>query len=236
MMASAILTLALLHLFIWFNQRRQWAHLCLSIAAVAVAVITGMEFMGLRAASIDQMASLLRWVHLPLFIIYVAIVCYMRFYFDAGRLWLAWTVCGLRALALLLSFTTGQSLFFREITNLKHVVIFGGETISIPQGVLNPCYIVGPLSMLALVVFVMDASVTLWRRGADTSRRAVIFSSSISFFLLVSVIQAALVNAGIINSPYLASLSFMPTIIAMSYELSYDVLRSAQLAHRLQIK
>jgi hypothetical protein len=50
MMASTSLTLALLHLFIWFNQRRQWAHLCLSITAVAVAVITGMEFMGMRFA------------------------------------------------------------------------------------------------------------------------------------------------------------------------------------------
>ncbi len=234
MMASASLTLALLHLFIWFNQRRQWAHLCLSITAVAVAVITGMEFMGMRAASADQMAALLRWVHLPLFVIYVAIVCYVRFYFDAGRLWLALTVCGLRALALLLSLTTGQNLFFREITSLKHVAIFGGETISIAQGVLNPFYIVGPISRLTLVVYVIDASVSLWRRGADTGPRAVIFSISISFFLLASTIHAALVNSGVINSPYIASLSFMPTIIAMSYELSYDVLRSAQLAHRLQ--
>ena len=115
------------------------------------------------------------------------------------------------------------------------MAIFGGETISIAQGVLNPWYIVGPLSMLALVVFVMDASVTLWRRGTDTGRRAVIFSSSITFFLLASIVHAALVNAGIINSPYIVSLSFMPTIIAMSYELSYDVLRSAQLANRLRI-
>ena len=235
MMASAILTLALLHLVIWFNQRRQWAHLCLSITAVAVAVITGMELMGMRTTSIDQMASLLRWVHLPLFIIYVAVVFYMRFYFHAGRLWLALTVCGLRALALLASFTTGQNLFFREIIHLKQVAIFGGETIAIPQGVLNPFYIVGPLGMLALIVYVMDASLFLWRKRADTSRRALIFSSTISFFVLASAIQAALINAGIINSPYLLSPSFMPTLFAMSFELSYSVLRSAQLAHQLQI-
>ena len=234
MMASAILTLALLHLFIWFNQTRQWAHLFFSIAAVAVAVITGMEFLVMRAANIDQMASLLRWGQLPLFVLWVAIVCFVRFYFDAGRLWLAWTVCGLRALTLILSFTPGQNLFFREITSLKHVAIFGGETISIVQGVLNPWYVLGPLSMLALVVFVVDTSITLWRRGTDTGRRAVILSSCITFFLLAAVGHAALVNAGVINSPYLVSLSFMPTIIAMSYELSHDVLRSAQLAHRLQ--
>ena len=235
MMASAILTLALLHLVIWFNQRRQWAHLCLSITAIAVAVITGMEFMGMRTTGTDQMASLLRWVHLPLLIIYVAIVFYMRFYFNAGRLWLALTVCGLRALALLVCITTGQCLFFREITNLKYMTIFGGETIAIPQGMLNPFYIIGPLGMVALVVYLMDAAISLWRRGTDTSRRAVIFSSTISFFVLATAIQAALINAGIINSPYFFSLSFMPTLFAMSFELSYSVLRSAKLAHQLQI-
>jgi hypothetical protein len=31
MIASAILTLALLYLVIWFNQRRQWAHLWIGI-------------------------------------------------------------------------------------------------------------------------------------------------------------------------------------------------------------
>ena len=102
MMASAILTLALLHLFIWFNQTRQWAHLAFSIAAIAVAVIAGMEFMGMRAASIEQMAALLRWAHLPFLVIWVALACFVRFHFDAGRLWLAWTVCGLRTLALIL--------------------------------------------------------------------------------------------------------------------------------------
>jgi two-component system sensor kinase FixL len=234
MMASAILTLALLHLFIWFNQRQQWAHLAFSIAAFAAAVLAGMEFMGMRAVSIEQMATLQRWAHLPVLVIWVAIVFFVRFYFNAGRLWLAWTVCGLRALALILSLTTGQSLFFRKVTNLKHVAIFGGETISIPQGVLNPWYIVGPLSTLALIVFVVDASVTLWRRGTDTGRRAMIISGCITFFLLTAVVQPALVNAGLINSPYMVSLSFMSIIIAMSYELSHDVLRSAQLAHRLQ--
>ncbi|MDD5321468.1 MAG: ATP-binding protein [Methylococcales bacterium] len=234
MIASAILTLALLHLLVWLNQRRQWAHLFFSIAAIAVAVIAGMEFMGMRAASIEQMSTLLRWCHLPFLVIWVAIAFFVRFHFGTGRLWLAWTVCGLRTLALILSFTTGQNLFFREITRLKHVAIFGGETISIPQGVLNPWYVIGPLSTLALIVFVVDASVTHYRRGTDTGRRAFIISGSITLFLLASVAHAALVNTGMINSPYLASLSFMPIIIAMSYELSYDVLRSAQLAQRLQ--
>jgi hypothetical protein len=92
MMASAILTLALQHLLIWFNQRQQWAHLAFSIAAIAVAVIAGMEFMAMRATSIEQMAALLRCPHLPFLVIWAALVCFVRLHFDAGRLWLAWTV------------------------------------------------------------------------------------------------------------------------------------------------
>ena len=158
-----------------------------------------------------------------------------RFYFNAGRLWPTWTVCGLRGLALILSFTTGQNLFFREMTSLKQVAIFGGEIISIPQGVINPWYVFGPLSMLALIVFVVDTSINLWRRGVASGSRSVILTSCITFFPLAAVGHGFLVNTWLVNSPYLASLSFMPTILAMSYELSYSVLRSAQLAHQLQI-
>jgi two-component system, LuxR family, sensor kinase FixL len=235
MVASAILTLALLHLIIWFNQRRQWAHLFFSIAAISVAVVAGMELKAMRAVSINQMATLVLWSQLPFFIMWVAIVCFVRFYFDAGRLWLAWTVCSLRGLALILNFTTGQNLYFREMISLKHVAIFGGETISIPQGVLNPWYVFGPLSMLALIVFMVDTSLTLWRRKTDISRRFMILSGCITFFSLAATGHGFLVNAGLINSPYLVSFSFMPTILVMSFELSYSVLRSAQLAHQLQI-
>ena len=205
-----------------------------SIAAVAVAVITAMEFMAMRTTSIDEMAALMRWVQIPLFVIWIAIICFVRFYFDAGRLWLAWTVCSLRALTLILDFSAGQNLFFKEITSLKQVTIFGGDSISIAQGILNPWYVMGPLSMLALVGFVADASFTVWRRGTKTPRHPLIFSLCITFFLMAMVGHAVFVNAGMIDSPFIASFSFMPTIIGMSYELSYNVIRSVQLAHRLQ--
>ncbi|MDO9214477.1 MAG: ATP-binding protein [Methylococcales bacterium] len=235
MMAASILTLALLHLVVWFKQRQQVAHLFFAIAALGVAVMSGMELIVMRSVSIPQVVLLMRWLHLPLLVVWIAIICYVRYYFNAGRLWLAWTACYLRIFALILSFTTGQNLFFSEITHLKQVAIFGGETISIAQGVLNPWYIVGPLSMVALVVFVVDASITLWHQGSDTARRRAIIFGCIAFFLLASVGHGVLVHTGLIHSPYLVSISFMPTLFAMSYELSYDVLHSAKLAERLQI-
>ncbi|MGR9085917.1 MAG: sensor histidine kinase [Gammaproteobacteria bacterium] len=235
MLASVFLTFALLHLFILAKGLRPWANLSFAVAAVAVAVITGFELMAMRATSIEQVALLLRWVHLPVLVLWVAIFCFVRCYFDAGRSWLAWTGGGLRVFALILSFTTGQNLFFNEIAGLKQITVFGGETISIAQGVLNPWYIVGPISTLVLAAFVLDAAVTMWRRGTYTGRRrAILFSGSITFFLVTAPVHTAMVNAGIINSPYLVGLSFMPILLAMSYELSCDLLRSIKLAQELQ--
>ncbi len=161
MLASASLTFALLHLFIWARGIKPWANLSFAIAAVAVAIITGMELMTMQATSIEQMAAILRWIQLPILVLWLAILCFVRFYFAAGHSWLAWTGIGLRVLALILSFTTGQNLFFDEITGLKHIALFGGETISIAQGTLNPWYAAGLLSDCVLVTFVLDAAFSM---------------------------------------------------------------------------
>jgi two-component system sensor kinase FixL len=235
MLASASLAFALLHLFIWAKGIQPWANLSFATAAIAIAVITGMELMAMRTTSIEQMAIILRWAHLPLLVLWLAIVCFVRCYFDAGHSWLAWLAVGLRAVALILSFSTGQNLFFDQITGLKQVAVLGGETISIAQGPLNPWYVVGPLSTVVLAAFVLDAAFTMWRGETDTGRRrAIVFSSSIIFFLLTATCHSALVNAGVINSPYIVGLSFLPILLAMSYELSFDLLHSAQLSDQLQ--
>lgn len=235
MLVSTCLVLTLLHLFIWCRQPRQWTHLSFSIFSFAVAIITLMEFMSMRATNVDTISALLRWVHLPILVFFVAIIYFVHFFFGAGRIWLAWTACGLQAFTFVLGFTTGSNQFFREMTGLKHVAIFNGETISVPEGVLNPWYMTGPLSILALIAFVLDVSISNWRQGSDTDRRRImIFSSGIVFFLLLAPGHAALVNTGFINSPYVVGLYFMPTIFAMSFELSNDVLSAAQLTYRLQ--
>ena len=40
----------------------------------------------------------------------------VRLYLRAGRMWLAWTVCGLRTLSLVLNFVFTPNLNYREIT------------------------------------------------------------------------------------------------------------------------
>ena len=231
----ACLTLAALYLVIWFRQTDKFAFLLFSVIGTSVAAIAVCELLAMRAQRPEQFGRLIWWAHFPVFLAVVAIVGFVRLYFGAGRAWLGYSTCGLRLLDLILNFFSAPNLNYKEITGLRHVMVFGGETISVAEGSENPWIKVSELSSLFLLLFVVDASVTLWRRGNCTERRrAVVVGGCMIFFILVAAGHSALIEAGLIESPYLISLSFLAIVAAMGYELSSDVARAEQLARRLQ--
>jgi two-component system, LuxR family, sensor kinase FixL len=234
MVASACLTLATMHLIIWLRQRNQRGNLLFSITAVSVAAIAACELLAMRAQTPEQFARAVWWAHLPLFFAVVSIVGFVLFYFHTGRPWLGYTVCALRLLALVINFFSVPNSNYKQITSLRHPTIFG-EPISVAVGVRNPWNVVAELSSLLLLVFVVDASVTLWRQGDRTGRRrAVIVGGGMIFFILMAATHSALLHWGLIQSPYLISFSFLAVVAAMGYELSWNMLRAAQLVQELQ--
>jgi two-component system, LuxR family, sensor kinase FixL len=231
MTASACLTMALIHGFIWWRQRDSWANLLFMLAAIGTAALAGCDLAAMRAESPAQFASAIRWEQLSAWVIFLPLAGFVRLYLRAGRTWLLWTICCLRTLALFLNFLTGQNLNFRAIARLDHI-LFLGEAISIPVGIVpNPWMLVGQLSFLGLVIFVVDASITVWRRG--DRRLAVIVGGSIAFFVLLGTGQVALQVLKVIQPPSTPSLFCLGIIVAMCYELGSQALRAAQLARDL---
>lgn len=163
----------------------------------------------------------------------LSLAWFVRLYLRAGRIWLLWTVCVLRTLALFLNFLTGQNLNYREITGLRHGS-FLGETISVPVATVpNPWMLVGQLSTWALVIFVVDASITVWRRG--DRQRAVVVGGSIVVVLALSAAQTALLVLGKIQPPGTPSLFYLVVLAAMGYELASDAC-AAQLSRDLRAR
>src|SRR3954467_8514864 len=90
MAASACLTLALIYLISWFQQRANLDHLLFSIAAIAIAGIAASELRMMRAQTPEEFGLALRWIHVPLCILILALVGFVCFNFRTGRAWLAW--------------------------------------------------------------------------------------------------------------------------------------------------
>src|SRR5260370_27705178 len=83
-----------------------------------------------------------------------------------------------------------------------------------------------------VLVFIVDVSATLWRGGGH--RPAMLFGIGIVGAVVAAVIQARLVDAGVLQMPYLVTFVYIGIVLALGYPLSADVLRTAQLAQQLQ--
>jgi len=232
MIASACLTLAAINFLTWCRNREAWANLFFSLLATGTTAFAFCELGMMRVATPAQFGTVLKWAHVPTWLIVVSLVGFVRLYLKAGRPWLAWTVCGLRTLALALNFLVGQNLNYLEVTRLRSIP-FLGESVQIPDGVHNPWMLVGQLSLLALVIFAADAAVTVWRRG--DRREALTVGGSVVFFTIASAGQSILVLWGIVQVPLTASLSFMGLVAVMGYELSSEMIRATQLARDLRV-
>ena len=234
MSAAVSLTLGAIHFVVWLQDRKGWANLFFALAAVAVAGIAVGEFAIMRAQTTEQIGTAQQWTHVPILVLVIALVGFVRLYFGTGRLWLGVAGCAARAVSLVINFALPPNLNFREVTGVRHVE-FLGQTVSVPEGVVSSWTRLGELSSLLVLAFVVDASVALWRQGKPESRRrAVVVGGSITVFIIIAAGIAALIHAKVIHWPYLISLPFLGIIVAMGFELSYDVLRAAQLARRLE--
>jgi PAS domain S-box-containing protein len=229
--ASACLTLAALHLLVWFRRRTAWASLLFSVSAVGTAAFAACELWMMRAETPAEFGMALRWAHVPGWVTVVSLVAFARLYLRAGRLWLAWAVCGLRTLSLLLNFGPAPNLNYRQISALRHLP-FLGDTVSVAEGVPNPWMLVGQLSLLLFVIFVADASIAAWRRG--DRREALVVGGSLAVIAVGSTLEAVLVMWGVVHAPLTVSFLFQGLVAVMGYQLSDDVLRAAGLLDDLR--
>lgn len=230
MSASAGLTLAAIHLLVWSSKRTAWAHLLFSLTAAGTAAFAACELWGMRVETPAELGVAMRWARVPGWVLTVSLVWFVRLYLRAGRLWLAWTVCGLRTLWLVLHFILTPNLNYRHITAVRRIP-FLGESVSIPEAVPNPWMLIGQLSLLLLTIFVADATLTVWRRG--DRRQALVVGGSILLFSVGGAGQAVLVLWGILHLPIMSSLFYLGLVAVMGYEMSRDVLRAARLSDEL---
>ena len=231
MAASASLTLAAIHFLAWFKNRAEWANLLFSLAAMGAVATACAELWMMRAETAAEFGTAARWAQVAVWVVILSLTGFVLLYLHAGRRWLAWTICALRTFSLALNFLVGQNLNYLEITRLLHIR-FLGESVAVAEGVPNPSMLVGQLSLVLLMVFIADAAISVWRRGER--RLALVTGGSIFLCFLGATVQAALVFWGSVHWPLTPSLFFMAIVLAMSYEMSLDVFRAAQLTARLQ--
>jgi two-component system, LuxR family, sensor kinase FixL len=234
MVAAAALVLGSMQALVWSKDRQARAGLVFAVLAFSLAAVAFTELRMMHAQSPEEWGRWVRWCHVPLFCLIVSAFLFVRLYLNAGRWWLIGVIVAVRVAILVANFATDPNFNFARIDAIDRVS-FLGETISIvgdhapgtAQWIATSC-------VLLYLVFMFDASATLWRRGTKSDRRkTVLIGGGMLAFIALSVANTQLVIWGVIRQPMMIAPAFLIPLLAMAFELSRDSIRAAGLARDL---
>lgn len=233
--AGACMIMAFLHVLVWLNDRRSWASLCFAAAVFGVIGLAAGELITMYTDSPEVFARAIRWAHLVYAIGVIGSLGFVHFYFGTGRRWLLALAVGLRVLVQVPNFATGVNLQFSAIHSLQKVSFLGEPVSVLRDSAPNPWLGLAWLAALVQLTYIVDASLRLWRTGTRESRqRALIMGGALAFFIVFAVMDAGLTASGVLHMPFTVSFPFFVVLLAMSYELSCEMLRAAQQGRELQ--
>ena len=235
-MSAASLTLGVIHLFVWFKQRSQYAHLLFFALAVSAAAFGAFELAMMQAQSPADYAATLRWAHVPLAMFVLSIVWFVHFYFDAGRLWLAYADLRLQAARARAEFRD------RREHQLSRGFLAGpGDAVGrrrrfgagrrrqsvgdrAPARQRAPCRVRRRCLRHALASRRSRCASPRGRRRRQSRRSA----------LPPSRVSRRLITSGLVHAPTIVMPGVFIVVLAMGYELGWDVIAAAQLAAQLR--
>jgi len=225
------LALAGVHLLVWIKSRQAWANLVFSIAALMAAITAQCELRMYHAATAAEYGRWFWLLHTPLGILIIALAWFAYLYLRAGRLWLLWLPVALRSVLIVANLFVRPNLNFYEISGLHRLQVWG-ETVAVPIGTPRPWnYLLGG-SALLLMVFVVDASITAWRRGRR--RQGAIIGGTITIAVLLGLAISQLHDRSLLAMPYTMSLPFLVIVLGVAYDLSLDLANARQVSLDLE--
>jgi len=232
---GACLVLALMHLLVWCRDWRSLANLCFPLIALGIVGLGASEIALMRTSSPSEFLEIVRLGHLIFGITVAASLLFVHFSFGTGRNWLLFAALALRAAAVVANYTTGGSLHFRSIEELG-VIRFLGEWVHVVVAAEeNPWVRLGQIAAAFQIAYVTDASVRLWRRrGAGDRHHALWIGGSTVLLFLIAMILVGLISSKAIRAPILVSFPFFGMVLAISYDMSRNLQRSARLAADLE--
>jgi signal transduction histidine kinase len=209
-------------------------HLLFAVMAASAAGIGVFEVLLANARTVDQYASLIRAVHIPVSLLVLSIPWVVRDLLGAGRTWLATLGSAVWCFALVINFLEPHSRIYDPITSIERVTWLGGAEFSLARGRTGPGALIGHAGVFLILLFVADAAVTMWKRRDP--RRLFTLGGWLVISLGLALIHSMLVDLGLLRSPYLISVAFTFIMGGMALELVHEALRVPLLEHEVEVR
>lgn len=226
--------LAAMQFLIWHRipERREFLFGALMSAAAGAMALSEAGFVG--SLSLERFLVLMEIANTAIAATLIAMVWFVRSRLKTGRRWLAWGITISWTVCAAIGVFGPGNIAFSSLDSVQQLQTSWGEVYSVPSGTIHPLKFITDLTSLAIMVFVIDASVMAYRRG--NRHAALLVGGPIIFFIVVAGIHTPLVDAGVIQTPYVISLIFVAISASLAIGLVDDVVRSAVLTRRLELE
>ncbi|WP_425044309.1 sensor histidine kinase [Primorskyibacter sp. S87] len=216
-----------IQLVIWVRLKSGPEFLLAAIMAFSAGALAICEagFLGQPTAQAIQFRLEIQNVAIATMLIAMVWFVYLRL--QSGRKWLAWSITATWIVCAISSLASPGNLTFSSVDHVEYLTTPWGETYSVASGQFHPLKILADLASLAIAVFVTDATVAAYKAGRR--RQALRSGGSILLFIVVAGVHTPLVDAGIVQTPFIISLVFVAICFSLALDLADDAARSVRL-------
>ena len=223
---SICLAMGLICLVIGRRMQDAPVYIWFALAALFAAANAFVEPLAYGATTTADLNRIFKWAIIFQGLCWISLVWYVAYYARSSRRWLAVAVTAGYAVALVVHVSSPFGLLFTGISEVVRLRLPWGEFFSLARGAPNPWRIVGDLTTLLLIAFVLDAIIGLVRRG---QRRRALRLGAATTFLLLALLHGSLVDLLVVRTPYAISLGFLFAVMIMGLDLANEAARASQL-------
>jgi len=226
--AGGGVALAFVDLSHWLRQRRVAAYVMFVLCSLSAAAIACFEWGMMSAETPERWAEWLRWVHLPLALLTISLVLFVRLQFSASRNGWTMPLIAVTAAALAANFLTGVNLDFDQVTGVRSIPVWPGIGVSVASGVRNPWIVLVVANATLMTAFLIDTMRAVHLHGeADEREKVVPVCLSILAFVLLASVWEILAAFGFIAGPLFVAPPFLGISLVMAYLIGRDIVHAS---------
>lgn len=224
MIATACGMLGLIQCFLWWHSRREAVYPLATMMAFSAVAVTILEMSLSSSPDVSKHQGLLEWLNLAIAMVLVPMIWSVQTYLPTGRRWMAILITALWAIGMAINFLFPGNLTFSEVLAVERNLTFWGEEYFVSRGRVNDWKWLVDITVLLIPLYVLDAA---WRaRRTRRAKEAWVIAGGIVLFVIIAGSQAILADAGLYSSPYVVSLAFLIVVVAMTWTLARDAVRT----------
>ncbi|MCA0871447.1 PAS domain S-box protein [Seohaeicola saemankumensis] len=234
MTAGFGIILGAVYLLIWLRIRDQPAFLFASVMSLAGSAATLCEVSYLGKPSTEDFVNALRAQSAFIGVSLIAMVWFLQFRLQVGRRWLGWFITGLWSISIVIILTNPGQIVTGWLDGLDYRTTPWNEAFALPVGEMHWSKYLTDLASLAIVIYVIDVLLRAFRTGSGA--HALRTAGPVLFFIVVAGIHTPLVDASVIQTPYLIGVIFVAIAVSLAFSLVSDIARGAWLNREIQIE